>query len=63
MDDGDLGADLPQEDIYALGALSPYSYYHGWCFPQNMERYNNYIDFTGASPGPSKIGNKPTCSF
>jgi len=50
MDDGDLGADLPQEDIYALGALSPYSYYHGWCFPQNMEHYNNYIDFKGASP-------------
>jgi omega-hydroxy-beta-dihydromenaquinone-9 sulfotransferase len=50
MDDGDLGADLPQEDIYAMGALSPYSYYHGWCFPQNMEHYNNYIDFRGASP-------------
>lgn len=50
MDDGDLGADLPQEDIYALGALSPYSYYHGWCFPQNMARYNNYIDFQNASP-------------
>jgi hypothetical protein len=49
MDDGDLGADLPQEDIYALGALSPYSYYHGWCFPQNMEHYNNYIDFRNAS--------------
>ena len=50
MDDGDLGADLPQEDIYALGALSPYSYYHGWCFPQNMAHYNNYIDFNNASP-------------
>jgi hypothetical protein len=50
MDDGDLGADLPQEDIYALGALSPYSYYNGWCFPQNMVHYNNYIDFTNASP-------------
>ena len=50
MDDGDLGADLPQEDIYALGALSPYSYYHGWCFPQNMAHYNNYIDFKNASP-------------
>lgn len=49
MDDGDLSADLPQEDIYALGALSPYSYYHGWCFPRNMARYNNYIDFQNAS--------------
>jgi len=50
MDDGDLSADLPQEDIYALGALSPYSYYHGWCFPQNMQHYNNYINFQNASP-------------
>lgn len=50
QDDGDLNADLPQEDIYALGSLSPYSYYHGWCFPRNMEHYNNYINFTNASP-------------
>jgi hypothetical protein len=50
MDDGDLDADLPQEDIYALGALSAYSYYNGWCFPQNMEHYNNYIVFQDASP-------------
>jgi hypothetical protein len=50
MDDADLGADLPQEDIYALGALSPYSYYHGWCFPRNMQHYNDYICMQHASP-------------
>ena len=50
MDDADLSADLPQEDIYAMGALSPYSYYHGWVFPQNMQRYNDYICMEHATP-------------
>ena len=50
MDDGDLSADLPQEDIYAMGALSPYSYYHGWCFPRNIEHYNDYVCMAHASP-------------
>ncbi len=50
MDDGDLSADLPQEDIYAMGSLSPYSYYHGWCFPKNMQHYNDYVCMDHASP-------------
>jgi hypothetical protein len=50
MDDADLSADLPQEDQYAMGALSPYSYYNGWCFPKNMEHYNQYICMEQASP-------------
>ena len=49
MDDGDLDADLPQEDQYAMGAVSPYSYYHGWCFPQNMNQYNGYVCMANAS--------------
>jgi hypothetical protein len=40
MDGVDMGVDLPQEDQYALGAYSPFSYYHGWCFPRTMARYN-----------------------
>lgn len=44
QDDVDLGVDLPQEEEYALGNISPYSFYNGWCFPQNMELYNNYVD-------------------
>ena len=40
-----LGADLPQEEEYALGNLSPYSFYNGWCFPKKMGLYNNYVDF------------------
>ena len=43
MDDAIMDADLPQEDQYAIGAFSPYSYYHGWCFPKNMDFYNNYV--------------------
>jgi len=43
QDDIDLGADLPQEDEYGIGNLSPYSFYHGWCFPQNMEFYYNFV--------------------
>lgn len=45
QDDVDLAADFPQEEEYALGNLSPYSFYNGWLFPKNMELYNNYVDF------------------
>jgi hypothetical protein len=45
MDDVEMSADLPQEDQYAIGAFSPYSYYHGWCFPKQMELYNKYVLF------------------
>jgi hypothetical protein len=40
MDDVPMDAEYPQEDQYAIGAFCPYSYYHGWCFPKNMELYN-----------------------
>jgi hypothetical protein len=43
MDDVGMDAEFPQEDQYAVGAMSPYSYYHGWCYPQNMEWYNRYV--------------------
>lgn len=45
QDDVALGADLPQEEEYAMGNLSRFSFYHGWCFPKNMDQYNDYIDF------------------
>lgn len=44
QDDVDMGAELPQEEEYALGNLSPFSYYNGWCFPKNMQYYNNFVD-------------------
>lgn len=39
MDGVAMGADLPQEDQYAMGAFTPFSYYHGWCFPRRMDAY------------------------
>ncbi len=38
-----LGADLPQEEEYAMGNLCPYSFYNGWCFPQKMEFYHQFV--------------------
>ncbi len=49
MDDVKMDADFPQEDEYALGAFSPYSYYHGWCFPNNMDFYNRFVCFNDVS--------------
>jgi len=49
MDDVLMSADYPQEDQYAIGAFSPYSYYNGWFFPQNMEYYNKFICMENAS--------------
>lgn len=43
MDDADMGADLPQEEEYAIGAFTPYAYYNGWCFPRNMAFYNRFV--------------------
>lgn len=43
MDDAAMGADLPQEEEYAIGGLTPYAYYNGWCFPRNMALYNDFV--------------------
>jgi hypothetical protein len=43
QDDIELGVDLPQEDEYGIGNLSPYSFYHGWCFPKNFLYYYNFV--------------------
>lgn len=42
-DDIALGADLPQEEEYGIGNLSPYSFYNGWCFPRNVHYYYNFV--------------------
>ena len=39
MDNIKLSSELPQEEEYALGNVSPYSFYHGWYFPKNMRKY------------------------
>ena len=43
MDDVVMEVDLPQEDEYAIAAFSPYSCYHGPCFPRNSEFYNKFV--------------------
>lgn len=43
MDDITMGADLPQEDEFALAASSIYSGNHGLCFPRNAEFYNRFV--------------------
>lgn len=39
MDNIKLSSNFPQEEEYALGNVSPYSFYHGWYFPRNMKSY------------------------
>ena len=50
MDNVEMNADFPQEDQYAIASFSPYSYYHGWCFPDLMEYYNNFVCMDNVSP-------------
>ena len=50
-DNVDLGPDLPQEEEYAMGNLSPYAFYNGWCFPQNMAFYHRYVCMDDVPPG------------
>ncbi len=47
MDDVPMSADLPQEEEYAMGCLTPYAYYNGWCFPRNMKFYNKFVCMEG----------------
>jgi hypothetical protein len=49
QDDVDLDADYPNEEEYALGAISPFSFYNGWCFPKNMNFYNDFVDMRNLS--------------
>jgi hypothetical protein len=39
MDDLEMDADLPYEEEYAIANLSPYSFYHGWYFPNRIDHY------------------------
>lgn len=49
MDNVKMGPDLPQEEEYAIANITPYGFYNGWCFPQNILRYNDYISFENCS--------------
>ena len=44
-----LGADLPNEEEYGIGNISPYSFYHGWCFPKNRDFYYRFVHMNGVN--------------
>jgi len=39
MDNLEMATSLPYEEEYAIANLSPYSFYHGWYFPRNIDDY------------------------
>lgn len=43
MDDVPMGPALPQEDEFALAAVSLHSANHGLCFPSNASNYNRFV--------------------
>ncbi|MBR8833010.1 MAG: sulfotransferase [Stigonema ocellatum SAG 48.90 = DSM 106950] len=50
MDNVLLSSDLPQEEEYAIGNISQYSFYHGFFFPKNIKKYfRNFVLFEGVS--------------
>ncbi|HID25566.1 MAG TPA: hypothetical protein EYP23_03785 [Thermoplasmata archaeon] len=56
-----MGAELElqQEDEYSVGALIPYAYYNGWCFPRNMEFYNKFVCMENVSKEILEEWKKP----
>lgn len=45
IDDMEIGPDLPQEDEFALCALTGLSPYVAYAFPRNWKHYNRYLTF------------------
>lgn len=39
MDNLEMQADKPYEEEYAIANISPYSFYHAWYFPKNIDMY------------------------
>jgi len=51
MDNMEMSPDLPEEPEHAVGNLSPYCFYHGFCFPKRMMHFfARYVLFRDA-PG------------
>lgn len=51
FDNAKVSFDLPQEDEVALAYLSPYSIYHGFFYPNQLEEYcEKYVTLEGISP-------------
>ena len=51
MDNVKINIDSAEEEEYALGNLSPYSFYHALSFPKRMRRiFDRYVMFEDVSP-------------
>lgn len=47
-----LGTRLPQEEEFALGDKTPFSFYYFWMFPKHLkEFYNRFVRFEKVDPG------------
>ncbi len=52
MDEMEMGIDLPEEPDHALGALSIFSFYHGFAFPRSFaHHYRANVALEGRSQG------------
>ena len=49
IDDMEVGPDLPQEDEFALCAMTGLSPYVAYAFPRNWRHYNRFLTFNDAS--------------
>ncbi|MBW4632372.1 MAG: sulfotransferase [Iphinoe sp. HA4291-MV1] len=50
MDNLTFSSDLPQEEEFAVGNISPYSFYNGFFFTKNIRKYfREYVVFDGVS--------------
>jgi hypothetical protein len=46
MDNLEMEAELPYEEEYAVANLCPYSFYHAWYFPKNIDySFDKYVLF------------------
>lgn len=46
MDNIKMAPEFPEEPEHAIGNLSPYCFYHGFCFPQQLQSYHKkYVLF------------------
>lgn len=51
MDNLEMETNLPYEEEYAISDLTPYSFYHGWYFPRNIDHYfTRYVLFDNVGP-------------
>ena len=51
MDNMEMSPELPEEPEHAVGNLSPYCFYHGFCFPKRMMHYfSRYVLFRDVPP-------------